>query len=515
MDAHPIGTALVADYEAGAGVAPSGVDPDRGGEPGPWLAATLPVLDLAAGSVRALLRAAVRAGATGPLAEAPLDLSRLAASFASDRLLRLDGHPVSAWSPLSGFFRTADGWVRTHANYPHHRHRLLAALGLHGGGSRADGAPAVGDPAVPPTVSRGDGPTARAHPLTDIRAEDFARALASLTAREVEESATAAGAIAVAVRMEGTWRASPQGVAAAEGPLVRLTVREDVGPPRPLAGAGTPLPLAGVRVLDLTRVIAGPIATRALALLGADVLRVDPPVPAEIRWQHLDTGQGKRSTLLDLHDDGDRERAQGLLDAADVLVTGYRPGSLARFGLRVPPGGVRARVSAWGESGPWATRRGFDSIVQAATGIAIIESPGGEPLSPPTQRGQSLGGPSLGDPSPGGEARAAPRPGALPAQALDHATGYLLAAGVLDALAARAADGRGRDVVVSLARTATWLLDAPGRDPAHPPAADPPLAASVSHGHAPEVTTARPAVPGFDDYPTPAHPWATDHATWR
>ncbi|WP_425955746.1 CoA transferase [Xylanimonas sp. McL0601] len=467
MDARSPGAALVADYEAGVGVEaddPSGLAVADDGQP--WLAATLPALDLATGSVQALRRAAGRAGASGPVVDAPLALLRVAAAFSSERLLRLDGHEVAAFAPLSGFFHTVDGWVRTHANYPHHQHRLLAALHLHGGGG---GAPAL----------HGVGP------------EDLTQVLKVLTAQEVEDAAMSARAVAVRVRTEDEWRASAPGAAAAEGPLVLVAPRDerpghlDGGRP-PASGAR---PLTGVRVLDLTRVVAGPVATRALALLGADVLRVDPPVPAEIRWQHLDTGQGKRTALLDLHDEGDFARAQKLLDEADVLVTGYRPGSVEALGLRVPRGVVHARVSAWGETGPWAGRRGFDSIVQAATGIAIIESLGGE-------------------------ARETARPGVLPAQALDHASGYLLAAGVLDALTARAGDGQGRDVVVSLARTATWLLDAEGRDPQHPPAAAVPLMAAVSHGHAPEVTTARPALPGFDDYSGPAHAWGTDHARW-
>ncbi|MFE6967738.1 CoA transferase [Isoptericola sp. NPDC057653] len=414
-----------------------------------WLAATLPALDLSLGSVAALCSAAGRAGATGPLTERGPSPARVAASFGSDRLLRLDGRPVPGFAPLSGFFRTGDGWVRTHANYPHHRARLLRLLGLTDGTDR-------------------DGLAAR---------------LADASAAALEDDAAAAGAIVARVRDEAAWRASTPGAAAAQGPLVRVTARDDAAPgPVPLPGG--PAPLAGVRVLDLTRVIAGPVATRALAALGADVLRVDPPVPAEIRHQHLDVGQGKRTTLLDLHDAGDRERAQALLDDADVLVTGYRPGALEAFGLRPPPGAVVGRVSAWGEAGPWAHRRGFDSIVQAASGVAMLESADGEV------------------------------PGALPAQALDHATGYLLAAGVVDALAARGHDGRGRDVVTALARTAAWLLDADGRDPGHPPAGAPGPDAVVSHGHRPRVTTARPALPGLDDHPAPAHPWGTDHAAW-
>ncbi|WP_166851357.1 CoA transferase [Isoptericola sp. BMS4] len=458
---------LVAEYETGLGnlITPPGEAPAPGGDRGAWLAATLPALDLALGAVSALCRAAGRAGARGPLTERGPDPARVAASFASDRLLRLDGRPVDGFAPLSGFFRTADGWVRTHANYPHHRTRLLRLLDLHDGADR----------------------------------EELAARLAGTSGAALEDDAARAGAIVARVRTPEEWRASGPGDAARGGPLVRVRRREHVAEHvlspgsrervpelahvRPMERTWS-RPLEGVRVLDLTRVIAGPVATRALAQLGADVLRVDPPVPAEIRWQHLDTGQSKRSALLDLHDAGDRRHAQELLDGADVLVTGYRPGALDRFGLRPPPGIVRARVSAWGDDGPWAGRRGFDSIVQAASGIALLESADGR------------------------------TPGALPAQALDHATGYLLAAGVVDALAARARDGHGSDVTAALARTAVWLLDAGGRDPEHPAPAVPGPGATVSHGHRPCVTTARPALPRADDHRAPAHPWGSDHATW-
>lgn len=163
-------------------------------------------------------------------------------------------------------------------------------------------------------------------------------------------------------------------------------------------------------MLDLTRVIAGPVATRTLALLGADVLRVDDPGLPEIAAQHLDNGMGKRSALLDLRKDEDREVFDTLLEEADVVVTGYRPHALDRFGLTPEelaqrrPGIVIATLDAWGSAGPWRDFRGFDSIVQAATGISMLTSPDDT------------------------------KPGALPAQALDHASGYLLAAGVLIAL---------------------------------------------------------------------------------
>jgi crotonobetainyl-CoA:carnitine CoA-transferase CaiB-like acyl-CoA transferase len=204
----------------------------------------------------------------------------------------------------------------------------------------------------------------------------------------------------------------------------------------PLAPAASPLlPAAGLRVLDLTRVLAGPVATRTLALLGADVLRVDAPWLPELPDQHADTGFGKRSALLDLA--AGRTAFEELLAEADVVVTGYRPGGLDRFGLSPEalaerrPGLVVAQLSAWGAYGPWRGRRGFDSLVQVATGIAALE----------------------------GSAR---RPGALPAQAPDHGTGYLLAGAVLRALTEQSSEGGSRVVRLALARTAAWLTEGSG-----------------------------------------------------
>ncbi|WP_069386214.1 CoA transferase [Cellulosimicrobium cellulans] len=427
-----------------------------------YLAATLPVLDLAVLSVRAVQDAAARAGGFAP-GPAP-DPERVAAAFTSDRLLRLDGAPVDGFAPMSGFFRAADGWLRTHANYPHHRARLLRLLGL----------------------------------PDDATRDDLAERLAERPVQEVEDEAAEAGAIAVRVRTEDEWHASP-GRGAGSAEPVRTRARDDKARARPLARGRRPLD--GVRVLDLTRVIAGPVATRALALLGADVLRVDPPHLPEIGWQHLDSGQGKRSTLLDLRDSADLARAQELLDTADVLVTGYRPGAVEHLGLRPPRGAVRARVAAW-DDGPWEGRRGFDSIVQAASGIALVEGSRDGTDGPPRSA----------------------TPGALPAQALDHATGYLVAAAVVDALAERATDGRGRDVEGVLARTATALLAAPGRDPAHAAPTPPGPGCVVGHeiaveGRTTVVTTARPALDRLgdervDDHPAPAHAWGSDAAAW-
>jgi crotonobetainyl-CoA:carnitine CoA-transferase CaiB-like acyl-CoA transferase len=348
--------------------------------------------------------------------------------------------------------------VRTHANYPHHRERLLGVLGV------------------------------------DEDPDAVEASLAHRSAREVEDAVYAAGGLAVALRTPEEWAAHEQAAAVAARPLIergRLDqARTRAFPPLP----GAPLlPAAGLRVLDLTRVLAGPVATRTLALLGADVLRLDAPHLPELPDQHADTGFGKRSALLDLT--GDRRVFEELLTAADVVVTGYRPGALDRFGLSARalaerrPGLVVAQVSAWGPDGPWGGRRGFDSLVQVATGIAAVEG------------------------SPG-------RPGALPAQALDHGTGYLLAAGVLRALTEQSYDGGSRFVRVSLARTAAWLTGDAGASAAEEGAdahegPDSWLAETGSR-----IGRLRYALPpvsfegGPGDWTRPPGPWGTDAAGW-
>lgn len=372
----------------------------------PRLGGTLPTRELARASVGVCSLAAaellaVRTGRGLPAVR--VDEGAVAVAFASERHLRVDGEQVPLFAPLSRFWPTVDGWVRTHANYPHHRARLLAALEVPDSGDDAD--------------------------LVDR----LSAALRERSASDVQETVYAAGGLAVAVAPPG----------ALDEPLVtRVASGENTTGP---LGPAT-LPAHDVRVLDLTRVLAGPVATRTLALLGADVLRVDAPWLPEDRGTHIDTGVGKRTTRLDLADASDRAPFEGLLDTADVVVTGYRPGALDRYGLGAEeliarrPGLVVAELGAWGWDGSWAGRRGFDSLVQAGTGISVVEG---------TDDG---------------------RPGALPVQALDHGTGYLLAAAVLRALTARAATGGGQHVRLSLAGTATWLFGiAPLPAPAGPP----------------------------------------------
>jgi crotonobetainyl-CoA:carnitine CoA-transferase CaiB-like acyl-CoA transferase len=285
------------------------------------------------------------------------------------------------------------------------------------------------------------------------------------------------GGVAAAVRTGAEWAAHPHGRRVGTEPLLAVAGR-GAAPAQALAPE-TGSPLAGVRVLDLTRVIAGPVATRTLALWGAEVLRIDPPGLPEIEWQHLDGGAGKRTALLDLRTDFDRFAA--LATRADVLVHGYRPAALAALGLdRVidaRPSLVVASLSAWGVAGPWSGRRGFDSIVQAASGIATIESPDGE------------------------------RPGALPAQALDHSAGYLLAGAVAALLGRRARSGGGWSVSTSLARVADELLRA---DRSVQPVSGAYEPTTVTHDG---LTYARPALHA-DDFRSPPRPWGRDEPSW-
>jgi crotonobetainyl-CoA:carnitine CoA-transferase CaiB-like acyl-CoA transferase len=413
---------------------------------GSALPAALPVNTLACGSVAAagLAGAALRGGE-----RVHVDPRQVAVSFRNEQTV--NGRREPGFAPLSGFFEAHDGWVRTHANYPHHRVRLLRALDL------------------PDEATR----------------EDAAAAIAERSAQEVEDVVTADHGIAVRVRPVAEWMSSEAGRSVAGHDLLRV------------ATAATATPVAvprRPRVLDLTRVLAGPVATRALAQLGCDVLRVDSPHLPELDAIHLDTDAGKRSTLVDLQDEHARHRLHELLAGADVLVTGYRPGALEAYGLdpdllaEQHPHLVCATLTAWTPSGPWGRRRGFDSIVQAATGIALIESRDGV------------------------------SPGALPAQALDHATGYLLAAGVLSALRRRATEGGTWRVEAHLARTAHWLLQTDALDgPAAPVDVPGPWLVESSSVYG-RVAQSRPAF-GIDDAPREfawvGRRWGSDEAAWE
>ena len=305
------------------------------------------------------------------------------------------------WDAVAGDYRAEDGWIKLHTNAPRHRSAALAVLGV---------------------------PADR---------EAVAKAVGAWSAQALEEAVVAAGGAAAAMRSLDAWQQHPQGRAIAAEPLIH---RERTSPCNRghvhQTGEGD-RPLAGVRVLDLTRVLAGPVATRLLAGWGADVLRIDPPdwdEPALVPDMTL----GKRCARLDLRTLDGRDRFLDLLGSADVLVHGYRSDALDGLGLgadrrsELRPCLVDVSLDAYGWSGPWRARRGFDSLVQMSAGIA--------------------------DAGRGGAGSIRPVP--LPFQALDHATGYLMAAAAITGLRLRRAGGTGSRWRMSLARTARMLIDA-------------------------------------------------------
>ena len=330
--------------------------------------------------------------------------------------IRPDGWELpSPWDAVAGDYAAADGWIKLHTNAPHHRSAALAVLGV--------------------TADR----------------SDVAAAVTLWDADELESAVVAAGGAAAAMRSQTEWDQHPQGRAVASEPLLLHERTSEAAAPLLLGTTGSPLD--GLRVLDLTRVLAGPVATRLLAGWGADVLRIDPPdgdEPGVVPEVTL----GKRCARLDLRSIPGRDRFLELLAGADVLVHGYRSDALERLGLGVDvradarPGLVDVSLDAYGWSGPWAARRGFDSLVQMSAGIAEAAM----------------------------VAAGTDRPVPLPVQALDHATGYLLAAATLAGLTLRRQDGVGSRWFTSLAAMARVLTGAGttksdravGIDPARP-----------------------------------------------
>lgn len=342
----------------------------------------------------------LRRGVTTPAVE--LDSEEAALAFRCERYLQPLGWLLPpAWDPIAGVYPTREGFIRLHTNYAHHRDAVLRVLG------------------------------------TDAVREAVAAEVAGWAGQQLEDAVVQAGGCAAAMRSPGQWRTHPQGAAVVQQPLVRRQpFASGVGAPGWATASSSDRPLSGIRVLDLTRVIAGPLATRWLAAYGAELLRLDPPEFEEVGALIPETTVGKRRTRLDLRTPSGRAVFERLLGDADVLVHGYRTDALARLGydcerLREDyPELIVTQHNAYGFEGPWRNRRGFDSLVQMSCGIAA--------------RGMEI------------YASDAPRP--LPAQALDHATGHLLAGATCRALSERLLHGRVIYSRLSLARTAHALM---------------------------------------------------------
>ncbi|HJQ57900.1 MAG TPA: CoA transferase [Vineibacter sp.] len=336
---------------------------------------------------------------TGRRQSVAVDMRHAAIEFRSERYMRVAGKPAAeAYDKIFGTYRCSDGkWVRLHTNFPHHRDGVLKLLGC------------------------------------DYDRDAVARALAQRPADAFEQDAADAGLVVAMMRSPAEWDAHPQGRALTELPVLRI---KKIGEAPAHEFSDDPeRPLSGVRVLDLTRVIAGPVCGRTLAAHGADVMNVSAPHLPSVEPLVIDCGRGKLAAHVDLRDESGKEILRALARQSDVFVQGYRPYAIAGRGFdrdavaALRPGIVYVSLSAYGNAGPWATRRGFDSLVQTATGINHAEA----------------------------AAASSDEPKPLPCQALDHASGYLMALGAMIALLRRAREGGSWHVRVSLAQTGRWI----------------------------------------------------------
>lgn len=335
---------------------------------------------------------------SGEAQDVSVDMRHAVAECRSERYLRLDDRPPPpAWDAIAGVYKTGDNrFVRCHTNFRHHRDAVCRVLGC-----------------VP-------------------EREKVQAALMQWNGEEFETAAYATGGVVALMRSYDEWSALPQARALAELPLISI---EKIGDASPKPWPEGDRPLSGLRVLDLSRVIAGPVAGRTLAAHGADVLLVSGPELPAIPWLTIDTGRGKLTTFIELKSEAGRAQMRTLLRDADIFSQGYRPHALSALGFspeeaaEINPGIVYVTLSAYGHAGPWAERRGFDSLVQTTTGFNDAE----------------------------GKATAIDGPKELPAQILDHATGYLMAFGAMMARARRAREGGSWHVRVSLAQTGRWL----------------------------------------------------------
>ncbi len=334
------------------------------------------------------------------------------ASLWFDKTLHPSGwQQAIEWDEIAGDYATRDGWIRLHTNAPHHKIAALNVL------------------------------------QCDPEREEVVNTVAGWDAFELQEAIVSAKGAAAQMLSMNQWQQHPQGKSVAQEPLVHLQKIPN-GRSRNSKSPGiidVVRPLAGIKVLDLTRVIAGPVCTRFLAAYGAEVLRIDPPYwdePSIVPEMTL----GKHCAQLDLKTAKGKAQLLSLVSEADVVVHGYRSDALDALGLgsdvlrEHAPQIIDIALCAYGWSGPWAQRRGFDSLVQMSCGFAHH----------------------------GMVQQAAEKPTPLPVQALDHATGYLMAAAAVHSLRAREREGQCWSARLSLASTAALLSQHRRSSPAKP-----------------------------------------------
>jgi crotonobetainyl-CoA:carnitine CoA-transferase CaiB-like acyl-CoA transferase len=339
---------------------------------------------------------------TGRRQSIGVDVRQATASLRSGHYLKVgDGNVSSERNSIMGFYPTRDGrWSYIHANFPNHRAAALKVL------------------------------------CCEESREAVTRAVAAWDADRLEEAIIAAKGAGGMVRTRAEWASHPQAAAIAALPLLEI-VRIGDSAPEPLPEGNRPL--SGIRVVDITRVLAGPTCARTLAEHGADVLKITAPHLPNLGYQEFDTGHGKLSSYLDLREQRNVDTLRDLVRQADVLSQGYRPGTLTARGLspeelaELRPGLVYVSLCAFGHTGPWAPRRGFDTVIQSVSGIAARQAeivPGKTP------------GPQF-----------------YPVSAIDYCTGYLMATGAMVALKRRAREGGSWLVRISLAQVGKWLVD--------------------------------------------------------
>jgi crotonobetainyl-CoA:carnitine CoA-transferase CaiB-like acyl-CoA transferase len=391
---------ILADLWTLAGGEPSALDAVTLTGEEPQLPSSFRVAAAAQASIAATGLAAARIWQlrSGQSQNVAVDMRHAVVECRSERYLRVDGKgSPMAWDAIAGIYKTRDRrFVRLHTNFRHHRDAVCKVLNC--------------------------------QPERD----EVQAALMQWDAEAFETAAYAGGCVVAMMRSHDEWSATPHAQALAALPTISI---EKIGEAAPKPWPAGDRPLAGVRVLDLSRVIAGPVAGRTLAVHGADVLLISGPDLPAIPWLTIDTGRGKLTGFVELRSEQGRNTLRDLLASADIFSQGYRPRALAALGFspqdaaKINPGIVYVSLSAYGHAGPWAERRGFDSLVQTSTGFNHAE----------------------------GKAAGVDGPKELPAQMLDHATGYLMAFGAMMAKARQSREGGSWHVRVSLAQTGRWL----------------------------------------------------------